>query len=158
MVESSGKNWRKELLKHNSLLSVVTFPEDLFNPSASVGTIGIFLKKGISHDFDKQKVYFARITHDGYKMKKGKRIKNSNVPDMTLDFKEELQAFIINSNLKFKDIPEIKKICLLDIEDKNIELVPENYIDSRTPTLNEIEKGIEDLIKSCACYIIKHKG
>jgi len=33
-------------------------------------------------------------------------------------------------------------------------LIPENYIDSRIPTLNEIEKGVEDLIKSCACYII----
>jgi len=157
MVESAGKNWRKELLKHNSLLSVVTFPEDLFNPSASVGTIGVFLKKGITHDFDKQKVYFARITHDGYKMKKGKRIRNANVPDMTLDFREELKAFMINPNLKFKDIPEIKKICLLDKNNKTFELIPENYIDSRIPTLNEIEEGVGDLIKSCACYIIKHK-
>ena len=158
MVEGSGKNWRKELLKNNSILSVVTFPEDLFNPSASVGTIGIFLKKGIAHDLDKQKVYFARITHDGYKMKKGKRIRNSNVPDMTLDFKEELKAFMINPNLNFKDIPEIKKICLLDKNDKTFELIPENYVDSRIPSLREIEKGVEDLIKSCACYIIKNKG
>jgi len=91
-------------------------------------------------------------------MKKGKRIKNSNVPDMTLDLRDELKAFMINPNLKFKDVPEIKKICLLDKNDKTFELIPENYIDSRIPTLNEIEKGVEDLIKSCACYIIKHKG
>ncbi len=158
MVESSGKNWRNELLKDNSLLSVVTFPEDLFNPSASVGTIGIFIKKGTPHNFEEQKVYFARITHDGYKMKKGKRIRNSKVPDMTLDFREELKSFMINQNLKFKDIPEIKKICLLDKNDKTFELIPEKYIDSRIPKLNEIEKGVEDLIKSCACYIIKHKS
>lgn len=158
MVESAGKHWRKELLKNNSLLSVVTFPEDLFNPSASVGTIGVFLKKGISHDYQKQKVYFARITQDGFKIKKGKRIKNINIPDRTTDFKEELKAFMINQNLNFKDIPELKKICLIDEEDKNLELIPENYIDSKIPTLPEIEKGVEDLIKSCACYIIKHKG
>jgi len=158
MIESSGKNWRKELLKHNSLLSVITFPEDLFNPSASVGTVGIFIKKGIAHDFKKQKVYFARIPHDGYKMKKGKRIKNKNVPDMTLDFKDELKVFMINQNLNFNDVPELKKICLLDEKDDSLELVPENYIDSRVPTLEEIETGVEELVKSCACYIIKHKG
>lgn len=158
MVESAGKHWRKELLSHNTLLSVVTFPEDLFNPSASVGTIGIFLKKGISHNFEQQKVYFARITQDGFKMKKGKRIKNPNVPDMTSDFKEELKAFMVNQNLKFKDVPEFKRITLLDKQDKNFELVPENYIDSKVPSLNEIEKGVETLIKSCACYIIKNKG
>lgn len=155
MVESSGKNWRKELLKHNSLLSVVTFPEDLFNPSASVGTIGVFLKKGITHDFDKQKVYFARITHDGYKMKKGKRIKNPNIPDMTLDFKEELKAFMINQNLNFKDIPEIKKICLLDKNDKNVELVPENYIESKIPSLEELEKGVDNLVREMISFRIR---
>ena len=57
MVEGGvGKHWRKELLENNSLLSVITFPEDLFYP-ISVGTIGIFLKKGIPHDFDNQNVY-----------------------------------------------------------------------------------------------------
>ena len=158
MVESSGKNWRKELLGHNSLLSVVTFPDDLFNPSASVGTIGVFIRKGVPHDLDKQKVYFARITHDGYKMKKGKRIKNPKVSDMTLDFKDELKAFMSNQNLKFNNIPELKKICLLDKTDKTIELIPENYIDSKVPNLAEIENGVENLIKSCACYMIKHKN
>ncbi|WP_341792825.1 MULTISPECIES: class I SAM-dependent DNA methyltransferase [unclassified Rickettsia] len=157
MIEASLKNWRKELLKNNTLLSVVTFPQDLFNPSASVGTIGVFVKKGIPHNFDSQKVFFVRITYDGYKMKKGKRIKNSKVPDMTLELKDELKAFMINQNLNFKDIPEVKKICLLDKNDKNIELVPENYIDGKIPTLEEIQNGIEDLIKSCACYIIKNK-
>lgn len=157
MVESSAKNWRKELLKHNSLLSVVTFPEDLFNPSASVGTIGIFIKKGIPHDFDKQKVYFTRIIYDGYKMKKGKRIKNQNVPDMTLDLKDELKAFMINPNLKFKDVPEIKKICLLDKNDKNVELIPENYIDSKIPSLMEIEKGVDTLVREVVAFKIKYQ-
>jgi len=157
MIEASGKNWRKDLLKNNTLLSVVTFPEDLFNPSASVGTVGIYIKKGIPHSFDKQKVYFARITHDGYKMKKGKRIKNSNISDMTLEIKDELKAFMLNSNLGFKNVPELKKICLLDKNDKNIELVPENYIDSKIPSIKEIEDSVGNLIKSCTCYIIKHK-
>jgi len=157
MNEKEGLQWRKELLQENTLLSVVTFPEDLFQPSASVGTIGVFIKKGISHDFDTQKVYFGRITKDGYKLKKGKRIENSNIENQLTDMKEELKAFMINQNLKFSDEPEFKKICLLNKEDKSLELLPECYIDSKVPSLEEIEKGVEDLIKNCACYIIKNK-
>ncbi|MCC8368953.1 MAG: SAM-dependent methyltransferase [Rickettsia endosymbiont of Oxypoda opaca] len=145
MIETSLKCWRKELLNNNTLLSVVTFPQDLFNPSASVGTVGVFIKKGIPHNFNSQKVFFARMIYDGYKIKKGKRIRNAKVRDMILEFKDELKAFIVNQNLNFKDIPEVKKICLLDRNDKNIELVPENYIDGKIPTFEEIHKGINGM-------------
>lgn len=166
MVEKPERNWRADLLKKNTVLSVVTFPEDLFNPSASVGTIGIFIKKGNSHDFDKQKVYFARATHDGYKMKKGKRIKNKNVPDMLSELKEELKSFLINQNLKIKDVSEIKKICLLEKEDcmydkngelkGNCELVPENYIDSKIPTLSELEMGVDNMVRETIAFRIRY--
>ncbi|MFW6130002.1 MAG: HsdM family class I SAM-dependent methyltransferase, partial [Atribacterota bacterium] len=166
MVEKPERHWRSELLKKNTLLSVVTFPEDLFNPSASVGTIGIFIKKGVSHNFENQKVYFGRATHDGYKMRKGKRIKNKNVPDMLSELKEELKAFLINQNLKIKDISEIKKICLLDKEDcmydkngklkGNCELVPENYIDSKIPSLKELEMGVDDMIRETIAFRIRY--
>ena len=167
MVESSGKNWRKELLKKNTLLSVITFPEDLFNPSASVGTIGIFIKKGVQHNFESQKVYFARPTKDGFKMKKGKRITNKKVPNLLSGIKEELKTFITNQKLTFEDVPEFKKICLLDVEDckpdkdgklkGNVELVPEAYIDSKIPNLKEIEEGVEKMIKEAVCFEIKYK-
>ncbi|NCN22269.1 N-6 DNA methylase [Candidatus Falkowbacteria bacterium] len=166
MVEKPERHWRAELLKKNTLLSVITFPEDLFNPSASVGTIGIFIKKGNPHNFDNQKVFFGRATHDGYKMRKGKRIKNKFVPDKLSELKEELKSFIINQNLKIKDIPEIKKICLLDKEDcmynengklkGNCELVPEAYIDGRVPTLEELDRGVDDLIRETLAFKIRY--
>ena len=158
LTESEGKNWRKEILKYNTLLSVVTFPADLFNPSASVGTLGIFLKKGVPHDFDNQKVYFARAITDGFKMKKGKRIQDSNTKDLLSEIKEELTAFLANQYIKFKDIPEFKKITLLDKQDDNYELVPESYIDSKIPSIIEIQEGVDNLIKSCVCYIVKYKN
>jgi len=40
------QDWRKRLLERHSLLSVVTFPEDLFYP-IGVHTVGIFVKKGV---------------------------------------------------------------------------------------------------------------
>ena len=156
MVESSGKNWRKELLENNTLLSVITFPEDLFYP-VSVGTIGVFVKRGVSHDFENQKVYFARATTDGLRKKKGERIKIKNSENKLQEIQEELKAFLVNQNLKFKDAPEFKKICKVDNEDANIELVPEAYIDSRIPTSQEVEKELDKSIKESLSYIIKTK-
>jgi len=109
MVEGSGKNWRKELLENNTLLSVITFPEDLFYP-VSVGTIGVFIKKGIPHNFDEQKVYFARAISDGFRKKKGKRIKVESSENKLAEFRDELRGFVANQNLKIDDIPEFKKI------------------------------------------------
>lgn len=166
MVEKSEKYWRANLLRKNTLLSVITFPEDLFNPSASVGTIGIFIKKGIPHNFDKQKVYFGRAITDGYKMKKGKRIKNKFVIDVLSELRPELKSFLINQEMKISDVPEVKKICLLNKDDciidkngklkGNCELVPENYIDSKIPILNELENGVEDLIREAVAFRIKY--
>lgn len=167
MIEKSEKHWRADLLKKHTILSVITFPEDLFNPSASVGTIGVFIKKGMPHDFNKQKVYFGRAKTDGYKMRKGKRIRNKNVPDILSELKEELKAFLVNQNIKIQDIPEIKKVSILRKDDcayeedgklnGNCELVPENYIDSKTPSLGEIEKGLDNIIKETLFYVIRNK-
>src|SRR3989339_585962 len=156
MVEGgSGKSWRKELLENNSLLSVVTFPEDLFYP-VSVGTIGVFIKKGIPHNFNNQNVYFARGVTDGFRKKKGVRIfDEERERNQIKEIKEELRAFLVNQNLLFKDIPEFKKICKLDTEDKNYELVPEAYIDSKIPTHEEIERGIEKMIRESIAFKIK---
>lgn len=155
MVEGgAGKIWREELLENNSLLSVVTFPEDLFYP-VSVGTVGIFIKKGISHNFDDQNVYFARATTDSFRKKKGKRVKDKRERNQLKEIHNELKAFLGNQNLKFKNSPEFKKICKLDKEDKNIELVPEAYIDSRIPTHSEIETGVEKMIRESVAFKIK---
>jgi type I restriction-modification system DNA methylase subunit len=155
MVEGGdGKSWRKDLLENNTLLSVVTLPEDLFYP-VSVGTIGVFIKKGISHNLDSQNVYFARGVTDGFRKKKGKRITDDRERNQIKEIKEELKAFLVNQNLKFKDIPEFKKICKLDVDDKNYELVPEAYIDSKIPTHEEIEKGVEEMIRESIAFKIK---
>lgn len=157
MVEGSGKNWRKELLENNTVLSVVTFPEDLFYP-VSVGTIGVFVKKGIPHDFDNQKVYFARAIFDGFRKKKGKRIVVENSENTLKEVEGELKGFLANQNLKLKDIPEFKKICLLDKSDIGVELVPEAYIESKIPTLEEIENGVGEMIREAIAFRIKYSN
>lgn len=156
LVEKGVKEWRKEvLLKNNRLLAVITFPEDLFNPSASVGTVGLFVKKGIPHNFDKDKVFFARCMQDGFKMKKGVRKESKRVENQLEEIKEELKSFIKNQNVNNSSIPEFKRICFLEKNDKNTELVAETYIESRTPSEEEIQKGIEEIIREAIAFKIR---
>jgi len=157
MVEGgAGRTWRKELLDNNTLLSVVTFPEDLFYP-VSVGTVGIFIKKGIPHNFDSQNIYFARAITDGFRKKKGKRIKDKRERNQLKEIHNELKAFLSNQNLKFKNNPEFKKICKLDREDFNIELTPEIYIDSKIPSVKEVEQQLDRATKESLTYLVKQR-
>lgn len=154
LVESSGKHWRKRLLNHNTLLASITLPEDLFYP-VSVGTVGVFIKKGIPHNY-KSKVYFARCIYDGFKKKKGKRLEDKKAKNLFENIKDELKSFVqceISSNIQ--DIPEFKKVTALDEQDKNIDLSPENYIDSKIPSIEEIQLGVDELIRENIAFNIR---
>jgi type I restriction enzyme M protein len=157
LVERGTKGWRKEvLLKNNRLMAVVTFPDDLFYP-VSVGTIGLFIKKGEPHNYKEHEVYFARCIEDGFAKKKGIRKENLKVRNRLEELKEELKNFIINEKEpKVKNIPEFKKICLLDEEDKDCELVAEAYIDSSIPSFEELENGLDEMIRESLAFKIKY--
>jgi len=152
MIKSEHKNWRDDLLKSNTLLSVITFPDDLFYP-IGVHTIGIFIKKGIPHNFDKQNVYFAKTKEDGFVKIKGVKIFNEDRVNQIKEIKEELKSFIANPNLKFKSIPEFKIVTKLDKEDEDIELVPEAYLETDYSNLNENE--FKENIRNYFSYLIK---
>ncbi|MDD5014231.1 MAG: N-6 DNA methylase [Atribacterota bacterium] len=160
LVEKGTKKWRKDiLLQNNKLLAVITFPEDLFNPSASVGTVGLFVKKGIAHNFKRDKVYFARCMQDGFKMKKGVRKESDRVKNLLEEIKEELKNFIKNpTNVRVKNIPEFKKICLLDEQNEDCELVAEAYLESSIPTFNELKQGLGEMIREAVAFKIKYSN
>ncbi len=160
LVEKATREWRKDvLLKNNRLLAVVTFPEDLFYP-ISVGTIGLFVKKGIPHNFEKDYVYFVRCIQDGFAKKKGIRKENKKenkkVRNMLNEIKEELKIFIKNPKSDITSIPEFKKVCKLNPRDKDCELVPEAYLDDRIPSEEEIQEGIEQMIRESLAFKIKY--
>lgn len=157
MTKKSDKQWRKDLLENNRLLSVVTFPPELFNPSASVGTVGVFIKKGIEHDYSNDKILFVRAVNDGFEIKKSIRIQSEDVPNDLDDSKNLIKSFIQNPNIEVENIPERQKSCLIDKSDSGLELVPEFYLDSIQPDSEYIANAMSDLIKECACYIIKNR-
>jgi len=145
MIGSNDKKWREELLRKNTLLAVLTLPEELFYP-IGVHTVGVFIKKGIPHNFEKQNVYFAKANTDGYVKQKGKRIIGKNESNRIADIKDELKSFIINQNVTVRNIPEFKQVARLDKNDDKYELVPEGYLQTDYTTLKE-EDFRESILK-----------
>ncbi len=156
LVESPTKSWRKNvLLKDNTLLSVVTFPEDLFYP-VGVNTLGIFIQKGIPHRPDRN-VYFARATSDGFSKKKGKRLFQEKTANRLAQVKQELKLFIRDSRTPIQNEPEFKKACPLDPNDEYVELVAEAYLDSKKPDTAELEQAVENMVRETAGFLIKNR-
>jgi type I restriction-modification system DNA methylase subunit len=153
MIKKGGYyEWRKRLLKNNTLLSVVTFPEDLFYP-VGVHTLGIFVKKGVPHPLDKNVLWFRAI-HDGRLKKKGKRLENSKEPDDYPNLLDNLKKFINNPDLAIPSIPAFQKVEKIDFNDKDLELVPEAYLDEPDVTIEKLNDSIEQLIRDNIAFQI----
>lgn len=157
MFESGEeKRWRQnKLLKENTLLSVITFPPDLFYP-IGVHSIGIFIKKGIPHP-KSQNVLWARIMHDGFLKSKGKRLPSSTESKQHEILLPNLKAFIRNINFSFQSVPEYCKLAPIDFSDPILELVPEAYLDSRPIPPNELQEGVEQLVRENAALMIRYR-
>ena len=147
--------WRKQLLKNNSLLSIITFPEDLFYPIGVV-TVGLFIRKGIPHP-NEQNVLWIRALNDGLRKSKGKRLPNNKVPNNLKEIKELLKSFLVSPSSNIQNINKFQKACPIDFSDKLLELVPENYLDEEPPQMEEIAAGVEQLIRDTAAYFVKTK-
>lgn len=158
MIEGGkARKWRRDLLRNNTLLSVVTFPPDLFyQAGSSQHTVGIFMKKGISHNKN-QRVLWIRAINDGLAKKKGKRLPNSKVPDDLSNVKTMLQSFIQNPNIPVKNIAEFQKTTPIDFEKKSLELVPEVYLDERKPTKEEVREDVENLVRETLAFLIRSR-
>ena len=76
LVKRNAKHWRNDLLKHNTLRAVITLPTELFQPYASATTAILMLEKGIPHERDTE-VFFAHMQSDGFRLRKGVRIRQS---------------------------------------------------------------------------------
>jgi type I restriction enzyme M protein len=149
--------WRKEMLKNNTLLAVITLPHDVFyGANAGTNTVAIIIKKGIPHD-GLQKVLWLRAIRDGFVKRKGKRLKPKPPiveRDMLTEYKERTKQFIKDQETKIKNIPEECKVCRIDFSDQQLELVPEYYLDEFIPTYEEIQNGVEALIRETAGYLL----
>jgi len=158
MIESKKATltWRKEqLLAGNTLLAVITFPEDLFYPIPT-HTLGIFVKKGIPHK-EEQNVLWIRALHDGYVKKKGKRLRNELEKNDLEQVKNLLKGFIMDINQQVENIPEFQKACPINFKDKHLELVPEVYLDDKIPLQEDIEISMDNLMRETVSFLMRTK-
>ena len=76
---------------------------------------------------------------------------------MLEEIKDELKDFIFTGKSpKEKNIAEFKKICLLDKEDKDCDLTAEAYIESAIPSFDELQKGLDEMIREALAFKIKY--
>ena len=148
--------WRKDsLLRHNTLLAVITFPPDLFYP-VNVHTVGIFVRKGIPHPQD-QNVLWIRAHNDGMLKRKGVRLPNAKATDDYAKIKDTVRSFLVSPTMAVPSIDRFQKACPVDFADPALELVPEYYLDERPPTEAEIRAGIERVIRDTAAFLIQER-
>lgn len=144
--------WRKKLLAENTLLSVVTFPAELFSP-IGVRTVGVFIKKGVSQG--KTRVLWLRALYDGLRLKKGKRLPHPQEPDDIEAFKPLLKAYLASPDTKVENVPQLQKATEVDYSDKALELCPEQYLDQPPPTSAEVQKEAERLVRESYAFLIR---
>lgn len=152
--QGEERDWRENrLLAENTLLSIVTFPPELFYP-IGVHTIGIFVKKGITHPKN-QNVLWARAIHDGLFKKKGKRLPDSTEPNDLATILPIVKAFIHNPSFPIKSMPEFYKATPIDFHDPLLELIPEAYLDSKTLAEDELRREVDGLTRETVSYLIR---
>jgi len=141
-------SWRKDyLLKKHTVLSVITFPEDLFYP-VGVRTLGIFIKKGSPHPQNKD-VFWAKVNYDGFVKSKGKRLTSTKAVDEFQEIKPFLEKSIKEEKFKANK-PKYYINSPIDFADRQLELIPEAYLDeglsSVTETVDEADKIVRELV------------
>jgi type I restriction enzyme M protein len=146
------KTWRDNLLTNNTLLSVITFPYDLFYP-IGVNALGIFIQKGVPHSPDAN-VFWVRGLNDGFLKTKGKRLLNDNAINDYSSIKNILKSFILNTQLPVETIFKKQIVCPINQEDITSELVPEVYLEEDVPTEVEIEVNLEDTLRELISTMI----
>lgn len=149
------KAWREELLSNNSLLAVITFPEDLFYP-IGVTTVGIFVKRGMPHPTN-QNVLWIRALNDGLFKSKGKRLPNKRAKNDLNRVKNVLKAFLADSTFRVENIQEFQKAAPIDFQDSLLELVPEAYLDQAPPTEQDMKNSAEQIIRDAVAFLVRSR-
>jgi hypothetical protein len=157
------KTWRvNELLAKHTLLAVISFPDESFYPAAQKQVVGIIVKKGIPHPKE-QAVFWARIAHDGHVKLKSRRLPASelllprNEPNEMSVVIPSLRSFVAHPGTVAVNEPMLYKTAPIDYRDPLLELVPEAYLDSKTPSQQEIERAVDDLARETAAFLIRFR-
>jgi len=148
--------WRRDvLLPKHSLLAVVTFPWDVFYP-VGVNAVGVFIRKGVPHD-RKSRVLWIRALNDGLLKSKGKRLPSPKAENDFAKVAGLLRAYLDNPHFPAKNVNQFQKACPIDFDDRQLELVPEAYLDQAEPDPASVYCSLEASMRDVLAYLIKTK-
>ena len=148
-VMYSGRNnydWRKRMLENNTLVSVASFSNELFYPQATVQPITLIIRKGRRH-LATDNVAWIKVNNDGFKKHKRKRLPTGDTTEFD-EISAKLENFISTGETT-EDIVGVLEFKPISEEDRKLELIPENYLDSPILTdrqiTNKMKKVFADM-------------
>lgn len=147
--------WRREdLLAHNTLIAVISLPEDLFYPVAGKHTCGIVVRRGTPHDYD-QDVLWAQILDDGYIKRKKKRVsKNPQNNDLTKSV--ELIAEFIHEGIVPTSVPRFIKASPIADKDTDLEIVPGVNLDNLDYSLSDLKERMQEQLRGLLSFTVRN--
>lgn len=143
VMYASGKelHWRKKILGSNTLVAVMSFPNDLFYPQASVEPVIVVIKKGVPHE-QQGKCLFVRISDDGlFKLKK-RRLPHGKISQLD-KLKTDIFSFIHSG--ASKEIPGVIQAKSVDLNDSSLELIPQMFLDNTQLDIASLKKSLSTL-------------
>lgn len=142
LVKSNKSDWRKSLLKHNTLEAAIKLPDELFQPYAQPYTVIVYLRKGIPHPKGKR-AFFARIENDGFRIRKGVRVacEGSELPAMLAHFQAGTSE---------------PGICGWSKLDDDASFGPGAYIPAKEMTGEESDDATQEVIRARTSFVAFH--
>ena len=98
-ADDDNAQWRTAFAKRHSVLAMISFPEDLFYPTAAPASI--FIAKAHIPMQNNTEVFMARIQNDGFTKLKGKRVavEGSQIPEIVQCYNDFLQGKHVSSSI-----------------------------------------------------------
>lgn len=139
-ADEDNADWRKQFLASNSVLGMISLPNDLFYPTAVDTTIMIAAPRAQRASDD---VFMAKIWNDGYRKLKGKRVEapGSQLDEVLQEFRKFRQGLPVSSDL-------VTVIKAADIMAEGAEFCPEEYLPQPVFPQQEQLRYQEEITKS----------
>jgi type I restriction-modification system DNA methylase subunit len=126
------------MLETNSVLCVISFPNDLFYPQASVEPVIVIIKKGQQHS-PETKTLFVRITDDGFVKLKKRRLPHGGSNQLDL-FENDIKTFIAGGTVN--EVPGFIQVKNIDMADRNLEIIPQQHLDNAELNVDALKSSM----------------
>ena len=134
--------WRREVLQGNTVLGVISLPAELFQPYAASTTAILILQHGVPHPPQKT-VFFCRVENDGYRLRKGTRVKQSG---------SQMEAV----HMEFLASGTVPGFCDHKILNPESGFAPGAYIQAKTLNVTDLSAEIAGLLRNKSAFVVQH--